>query len=85
MPIIKEADIKIFGPSYDIYSDEILKQLKSKFTKVSPQSGYTISTDSSDIWMSFNIKNNGKIAWPKGFKISTLNTDKNAIDSKSKV
>ena len=83
VPVIKELNKSIFASTYDIYSDEILKKLKSSLLKTTPQWGYIISTDSWDICLTVNLKNKGKITWPKGFRVKTLNTDQNAIESKS--
>lgn len=47
-----------------------------------PEDGHTISVISSNICLTLLIKNTGKISWPKGFKVVSLNTSESAYDSK---
>ena len=69
-----DFDEEVEFEQYDLYSEEILKQVKSYCVTMMPQPGHTISTTSSDICLTVSIRNTGKINWPKGCKVVSLNT-----------
>lgn len=49
-----------------------------------PQSGHTIGQTSNDICLSITVKNVSKIDWPKGFKVKSLNTENDNVESQCK-